>query len=522
MSKKIKQELKDYNDPNVLGTLGSVKEYARTNQIPLAKAQKILEKNLAYTLHKPRRKRCTFRPVLVFNKDEHWVADLIEVQKLARENKGYRFILTVIDVLSKHAWAEPLKRKTGKEVTEAFQRVLRKAQGRRPLQLQTDDGKEFYNRTFQDLMKRRDIRHFSTKGDTKGSIIERFNRTLKSKMYRYFTASNSLRYVDVLPKLVDQYNNTYHRSIGMTPAKVTDENADIVWYRLYDKDQYAAKKKATPFKKGDRVRLNKQMRTFLKGYLPGWTEEIFIVDRVVPTYGTTTYKIKELDGTLLTGSFYAWDLQKVTVDVDSLFRIEKVLKRDQKGGTLRRWGQQVGSGWVDDVVADAKYRWGPRSQTGDGLEDILKNAAMAAIRPTAATALKTMAENINPSNPVPVKKATQQAMQLQQKAAVQAAQAVQSSEDVAPALLQPPASQAVAAIVPSNAYTTNVPRGVPQGATTPYLTPATAAPTPIAPVQKETPRPKTPVPKATSKRAAPKRAGSSELKRRRLLDVFGN
>ena len=166
--------------------------------------------------------------------DEQWVADLIEVQLIAKQNKGYRYLLIVIDVLSKYAWVQSLKKKTGKDVTEAFRRILTQAKERKPLKLQTDAGKEFYNGTFQELIKREKIHHFSTHGYSKASVEEHFNRTLKSKLYRYFTAANTLRFVDVLPKLVQQYNDTYHRSIGMAPAKVTPWNVQDVWHRLYD------------------------------------------------------------------------------------------------------------------------------------------------------------------------------------------------------------------------------------------------------------------------------------------------
>ena len=88
-------------------------------------------------------------------------------------------------MLSKHAWVQTVKSKTGKAVTDAFENILK---GRRkPVNLQTDDAKEFYNKTFQDLMKRKGIHHFSTGGDTKDSVVERFYRTLKKRMYRYFT-----------------------------------------------------------------------------------------------------------------------------------------------------------------------------------------------------------------------------------------------------------------------------------------------------------------------------------------------
>jgi len=72
---------------------------------------------------------------------------------------------------------EPVKSKTGKDVTASFEKILKRNDGRKPRKLQTEDGKELYNKTFQALMKRKDIRHFSTSGDTKASVIEQFNRT---------------------------------------------------------------------------------------------------------------------------------------------------------------------------------------------------------------------------------------------------------------------------------------------------------------------------------------------------------
>ena len=183
-------------------------------------------------------------------------------------------------------------------------------------------------------MKTQEIHHFSNHGDAKASIVERFNRTLISKLYRYFTASNTLKYVDILPKLVNQYNRTYHRSIKTTPAKVTTSNTKEVWNNLYGK--YQTKKKKKPaFKVGDKVRLNKKFRLFKKGYLPGWTEEVFQVRKVVPGM-VTTYKVQELDDTPLQGTFYVWDLQKVHVDEATYFRVEKVLKR-QKDKLFVKW-----------------------------------------------------------------------------------------------------------------------------------------------------------------------------------------
>jgi len=108
-----KQRLARYHDPRAPGSLGGVQRFARAHHIPLKKAQRVLERDLAYTLHKPRRRRFPTVPVIVGGLDDQWVADLVEVQPLAKYNRGIRYLLTVLDVLSKYAWVQPLKVKTG-------------------------------------------------------------------------------------------------------------------------------------------------------------------------------------------------------------------------------------------------------------------------------------------------------------------------------------------------------------------------------------------------------------------------
>ena len=166
-----------YRDPLKPGSLEGLTRFAKANKITVKRARKVLERDLGYTLHKPRRRRFPTTPVVVFDIDEQWTADLIEVISIAKYNRGYRYLLTVVDVLSKHAWVQPVKNKTSQAVTAAFEKILKER--RKPISLQTDDGKEFYNKTFQALMKRKDIHYFSTSVDTKASAVERFNQTLK-------------------------------------------------------------------------------------------------------------------------------------------------------------------------------------------------------------------------------------------------------------------------------------------------------------------------------------------------------
>ena len=340
--KKIKA-LGAYADPTAPGALGGLRRYARAQGLSPTKARQVLQKDLAYTLHRPPRHRFQMAPIMVLNVDQQLVADLVEMQPYWRDNQGVRYLLTVVDVLSKYAWLRPLKRKTGAEVVQAFQSIV--AEGRRPQTLQTDQGKEFYNATVQRWLQREGIHHFSTSGDAKATIAERFNRTLKTRLYRYFTAANTFRYLDAVQPLVAQYNADVHRSIGMAPKDVDASNEAEVWHRLYGK---RTRPRRSPFQVGDMVHLTERVKPFKKGYLPQWTEEVFKVQRVIPG-PVLSYKVEEFDGTPVQGTFYDQDLQKVMVDPDQLWRVEKVLKR-RRGQVLVHW-----KGWPASTTVGSQH-----------------------------------------------------------------------------------------------------------------------------------------------------------------------
>ena len=321
-----------YRDPGQPGSLGGVARFAKAQGIKVQRAKRILAHELGYTLHKPTRRRFPTLRVLVFGPDEQWAADLIDVQKLKRDNKGTNYLLTVVDVFSKYAWVLPIKQKTGPRVAEVLA-TLFKTSKRTPQKLQTDDGKEFYNKHVTKVLKDHDVHHFSTSGDTKASVVERFNRTFKQRLYRYMTTYNTFKYLSALPQLVRGYNASFHRSIGMAPRDVDQSNAEEVWdtlYPHYKRTMKKKKKKKVAFKVGDRVRLNKKHRPFQKGYLPGWTEEVFVVTKVRLDGNVVTYTISEWDDTPIKGTFYEEDLQKVTTTDDDLFRIDSVVRNVRK------------------------------------------------------------------------------------------------------------------------------------------------------------------------------------------------
>lgn len=126
----------------------------------------------------------------------------------------------------------------------------------------------------QDYFKKEGIHHYVTHSETKAAIVERFNRTLKTRMYRAFTAKNTLKYINILKDLVHGCNHSKHRTLGMPPANVTLKNEQQVWNNvwkpLWQKD--FNRKPRYVFNVGDYVRISKARRTFKKGYLPSWTE----------------------------------------------------------------------------------------------------------------------------------------------------------------------------------------------------------------------------------------------------------
>ena len=154
----------------------------------------------------------------------------------------------------------------------------------------TDKGKEFYNKHVKAL----GVQLYSTENEEKSSVVERWNRTMKEKMFKYFSANNTKKYIDILDEMVNNYNNTKHSSIKMTPVEASDKkNKNRVWMNLNGK---ARTNPVEPkFSVGDKVRITKKKSNFEKGYTPRWTEEVFTVSQIQYT-DPPTYKISDHHG----------------------------------------------------------------------------------------------------------------------------------------------------------------------------------------------------------------------------------
>ncbi|KAL4101236.1 hypothetical protein QTP88_021256 [Uroleucon formosanum] len=212
---------------------------------------------LAKELHKPVRKKFPKRRIFTKGIDDLWAADLVIMRNYSDENKGYSYIITVIDTFSKFSWALELKKKDGINVSEAFEKIIKQAISQNhqaPKLLHADKGLEFENKHFKKVLQEYGIKMYHTQNEEKSSIIERFNRTLNSKMRLHFEVTNSKKWIKILKSLIYEYNfKDIHRSIGMRPCEVNKSNEDVVFHKLFStKNKPKLKIK---FSIGDRVRI---------------------------------------------------------------------------------------------------------------------------------------------------------------------------------------------------------------------------------------------------------------------------
>ena len=240
--------------------------------------------------------------------NEQFQVDLISMQNLSQHNNNTNYILTVIDVFSKFAYAYPIKRKTGNEVTQAFKQLFKKAV---PKYIQSDKGQEFLNKSTQSLFKEHNIKWYNTENELKSVIVERFNRSLRDLIGKYLTAQNTKRWIDVLDSLIHNYNTRCHRSFKMTPKEASKlENSGKVYSNLYP-FQPSLTKKPT-FKIGDFVRISKDKGKFRRGFKTNFTSEVFVITDVLNT-NPITYQVAEIrNADKIIGTFYPQELSLFT------------------------------------------------------------------------------------------------------------------------------------------------------------------------------------------------------------------
>ena len=295
------------------------------------------KKQLAKELLKPKLKRFPRRRVFSPTVDAIWGCDLLDIHQYARVNKNYTFILVLIDVFSKYAWAKPLKNKSGISVARMLEDIF-VTNKRSPNKLWTDRGTEFYNANVKKVLKAHNVQLYSTFNEPKSMVAERFIRTLRGKIESNYILTQNTVWYDILPELIHEYNTSYHRSISMTPEEATKpENYQKVYDSLYNrrnrKSLKQLQKERTPaFHVGDKVRISVNKRLFEKGSTINWSEEIFEISNILITKKPVVYKIKDLADEEIEGNFYKQQLQKTDQEI---YRVDRVLRKRRKANGIQ-------------------------------------------------------------------------------------------------------------------------------------------------------------------------------------------
>ena len=283
-----------------------------------------------------RKNRKGHNRIPVMHIDELWDADLMDVQSHAKENKGIRYILIVIDAFSRFLWTRPLQSKKSDDIISAFDDIWDKTDP--PRRLRTDGGSEFTNKRVQAYFGQHNVFHYVTQSQHKAYFAERVIKTLRSIMSRYLIQKNTHEYLSVLDKFTANYNATYHSSIKMSPDMVNASNQDQVWANevLYPFIKSNEIKGEAPRRKsrksnykvgvGDHVRISYKKRTFERIYDSKFSGEVFTVDRRYRRAGRPVYRLKDLMGEELIGTFYNSEIIKITAKDNPMYTIEKILK----------------------------------------------------------------------------------------------------------------------------------------------------------------------------------------------------
>ena len=301
------------------------------------KIKKWLQNQKSYGLNKRVNRNFKRGKVIVEGIDDQFDADLASMADYENSNDGYKYLLVVIDIFSRYAWVEPMKNKNAETIVKAFEKIL--SDGRSPRKLRTDAATDFTSKKFQNLMKEKNIHHFTTHNEKQANYVERLIKTLKNKIRRYMSEKRTERYIDILNKIVTSYNRSWHSGIKMEPINVTKRNEKKLWWQMYwpeEKKKKGKKKKKLiyAFKVGDKVRISLLRKSFQREYDNKWSYEIFKITRRYIRQDQPIYIISDWFGERVEGTFYQKELQRVDVN-NKPWNIEYIIDTEGIGRNTR-------------------------------------------------------------------------------------------------------------------------------------------------------------------------------------------
>ena len=298
-----------YNPRRGGANMENLRAFAHKEGIPSKDVESWYKNQEIAQIHKPINQPKVFFPIVgplgLFN------VDLTFYDQLSTRNKGYKAILTCIEINTRRAYARPLKTKTSKEVNKAFESVIQEAMKWVPIQtVFSDEGSEFLAGDFKKLLKKHSIDSYTVNaGDHHANgVIERFNRTLRNRIEKHFSITGSLNWVDSLQAIVDNYNNTRHSSLKTSPNKASRNTKLLTEARADDQEQIVEALQNEDFLAvGDIVRRFRPMKLLEKKAQPSFYKTLYRVKRRNPF----SYSIESLEGVPIKRTYQRYLLQKV-------------------------------------------------------------------------------------------------------------------------------------------------------------------------------------------------------------------
>ena len=227
---------------------------------------------------KPPKKFYATKKTDVYYIDDIWSLDILDLKDYGPENnRGYRYVLVVIDNFSKFGWTVPLKNKNAQTIKDSFENILINSK-RKPNLIESDRGKEFYNNIFQDFLNKNNIKLYSRNSSFGSVFSERFNRTIRDLLKKIVFEQGDAKWIDVLPIITKQYNNRTHSSTKLSPIQASlKKNEGYVYKNLLDK-----RKKVTPkFQVNDLIRTADIKKTFSKGDKTNWSYKLYKITEII-------------------------------------------------------------------------------------------------------------------------------------------------------------------------------------------------------------------------------------------------
>ena len=354
----------DPSKPTSFGGADKLYHYVKDQGYAISRSdiKKWLSKQSTYSLYRKVVRKFKRAKVIAPSKQYMLDSDTANYEKYASSNDGYKYIAVFIDILSHYLYTVPLKSLTSREMADAMKKVF---ESNKPTLLRSDRGKEYADKATK-YMKDRGVKHITTSDHSKANYAERVIRTIKTKLGRYMTYNKTRRWIDALADVTNSYNNTYHRTIKMSPKEALVTKDPVLWKTQYETLKPGRKReKATSLKKmrrrkpvykfqvGDVVRLSKLPGTFDKETDQKWTDELFRITTRSLNQGIPKYVVKDFDNDPIIDQFSNEELQKVLVDEGTHYDVDEILRKRKRNGKTQLLVHWVGwpskfDSWIDE------------------------------------------------------------------------------------------------------------------------------------------------------------------------------